>query len=335
MKHRYATLSSFLFLLATSVHAQTITDSASPIAGDSFLDNYTPYMDPGPGGSGQTWDFSNLVSDSTRTVSFQTPASTGVNGGFPNANIAETTDMTDWTFFESSSAGYDLQGVYLNSLTQEVVYQDPERVLKLPCSMNTSWTDSLGADFTSFGVPIIRSGAIDGLADGSGTLIMPYGTVNDVLRVRTIEDYTDVSIVNIDYLFTTYFYYKPGVRHPVLTIFHDEVTSFGTTTTNEFLFWSQVTPGAIEDLTGDVIGMELFPNPASDQVVLSYGGQGEALDLEVTDVSGRVVRTEHLSAQPLGFQVHDMDVRDLPKGVYQVRLITASGRQGLQRLVVQ
>ncbi|MCB0790828.1 MAG: T9SS type A sorting domain-containing protein [Flavobacteriales bacterium] len=335
MKHRYANLSSFLLLLATSVQAQTITDSESPIAGDSFVDNYAPYMAPGPGGSGQTWDFSSLVSDSSRTVSFQTPASTGVNGGFPDANIAETTDMTDWTFFESSSAGYDLHGVYLNSLAQEVVYQDPERVLKLPCSMNTAWNDSLGADFTSFGLPIVRSGVIDGLADGSGTLVMPYGTVNNVLRVRTIEDYTDYTLVAIDYLFTTYFYYKPGVRHPILTIFHQEVTTFGTTTTSEFIIWMSQTPGAIEDLTGDVIGMELYPNPASDHVVLSYGGQGEALDLEVTDVSGRVVRTERLPAQPLGFQVHDLDLPGLVKGVYQVRLTAANGRQGMQRLVVR
>ncbi|MCB0795155.1 MAG: T9SS type A sorting domain-containing protein [Flavobacteriales bacterium] len=335
MMKRYTFLASFAFLLPTLGVAQTITDNESPIDGDSFIDNYAAYMAPGPGGSGQTWDFSMLTSDSTRTVSFQTPASTGYDSGFPNATIAETTGVGDYTFFESSSAGYDLQGVYLTSLMQEIVYQDPERVLAFPCMLNTNWTDDFSSSFTSVGFPVTRTGSVTGMADGSGTLIMPYGTVNNVLRIMTNEVYTDATIVNINYDFTTYFYYKPGVRHPLMMVFDQSITTFGNTTTNQFIIWMQQGPQSVAELTGNNVHFDVFPNPATDVATVEYGSVGEALDLELIDLAGRVVHQERIGILPLGMYRHELDVQELPAGVYQVRMTTANGDQGVRRLVVQ
>ncbi len=324
-------------LIALPALAQTMDDgNASPSVGESFTYNNDNYMAPGDGGAGVSWDFSSLAIDSNYTVGFQTPASTGYANFFPGANIAEATNADSYAFFETSAAGYDLHGVYVVPLTQDVVYFDPERVLSYPCSYNTTWSDDFQADFVSVGFDVARSGTVDALADGYGTLMMPYGNVSNVLRVRNIENYSDVSsLFTIDYEFTTHFFYKPGTHAPLLMIYHQEITTFGNTTTSESLAWLNGGPTGINDALTNAIGMEVYPNPATDRADIVFGTVGGNLDLDVMDVNGRMVMRERLAGIPMGIQRHTMDVSTLPAGVYMLRITAADGQQGSQRLVVQ
>jgi hypothetical protein len=67
--------------------------------------------------------------------------------------------------------------------------------------------------------------------------------------------------------------------------------------------------------------IQLFPNPASDEITLQApDGLAAAASLQITDVFGRVLRQETLVAG-----ANKWSVRDLPQGVYVVRIFRAAG----------
>lgn len=80
------------------------------------------------------------------------------------------------------------------------------------------------------------------------------------------------------------------------------------------------------------LALRAWPNPATDLVRLELpeGGRG-AWTLTLADASGRVLRQDRL---PANAQRHGFSVRDLPAGLYLVRLADASGRLATGRLAV-
>jgi hypothetical protein len=65
--------------------------------------------------------------------------------------------------------------------------------------------------------------------------------------------------------------------------------------------------------------IQLFPNPTSDEITLQTPDDLAAASLQITDVFGRVLRQETLVAG-----ANKWSVRDLPQGVYVVRIATAT-----------
>ncbi|MCB9183959.1 MAG: T9SS type A sorting domain-containing protein [Flavobacteriales bacterium] len=78
----------------------------------------------------------------------------------------------------------------------------------------------------------------------------------------------------------------------------------------------------------------LVPNPASDQATLTYRSaiEGQVL-MEVFDADGRV-RMQSSWATPGGYDRHDLDLANLPEGLYLARLATPDGHLANLRLVI-
>ena len=335
--HYFLTLST---LLASSAIAngQTLNNgSSSPTVGETFTQYQDGYMAPGTTGTGQIWDFSSLSQGTIMTSTYVTPASTGLAATFPGANLASDDGAGNYGYYATSSGGFDIVGVYAGSVSVSIPYQNPERILTYPCSYGTSWNDNLGSNFSSLGTPVTRTGSITGIADGAGTLIMPFGTVTNVLRVKTIEDFSDDvdGLYTVDYLFTNYLFYKPGIHLPILSVYDQITTTAGSPSTNQLIVWLDGASIGIAETPANTIGIDLFPNPASGSTSLVFSSEGGGLQLEVLDAQGRAVRTEQLNDMAIGIERHDMDLGALPAGIYQVRLLAANGQQGVRRLVIE
>ncbi len=79
-------------------------------------------------------------------------------------------------------------------------------------------------------------------------------------------------------------------------------------------------------------GSAIFPNPGTGRFNLMYPGQlKEAVNIQVSDVSGRVVRNFVLAKGSNA--ILDMDLSDQPAGIYFVRLSNATINE-VQRLVL-
>lgn len=92
-------------------------------------------------------------------------------------------------------------------------------------------------------------------------------------------------------------------------------------------------PVGNEDGTNNIL--RIFPNPSSDQVTIDMEyAVDEALSIQLTDLSGRVVLEQHEDSIGLTFT---LDVSSLAPGVYQIVLLKTSGENYStgQQIIIQ
>ena len=77
----------------------------------------------------------------------------------------------------------------------------------------------------------------------------------------------------------------------------------------------------IENINNSNIGIELMPNPASDNVTLKmFSNKQETTIVNLVDLSGKVVMTEILS-QNKGINTSSINVSAISNGIYFVKVI--------------
>lgn len=101
-----------------------------------------------------------------------------------------------------------------------------------------------------------------------------------------------------------------------------EITNeFGCT----FYSWPQLVDVGIAE--NAMLNLVLYPNPANEEVKIVQEGFGTAL-AEISDMSGRLIRSETFSGQSA-----TISVADLPMGTYLVKL-SAGEKTGISRLII-
>ena len=314
-----------------SAHGQTLTNATnSPVLGDVISVNFAGVPTPiGPAGQDQTWNYSDLDSPFSSMLDVVASAITPSAASFPDATIAFVDD--NFEYFKTNDAGLSFSGSQEPGDPNGLVYQDLEMLLSYPCVFNTSWTDAFAASYGS-PVSMTRMGTVTGFADGFGTLIMPYGTVQNVLRVRTTEVYTDINVGldTTEYDLTTYCFYKPGFHYQLLGIVSGTIGGSGI----DQAYWSANYVDGISEALINNIGLQLSPNPATGHTTLVYTGTGSNMQLTVFNAVGCAVHNELLLGRTVGIVQHTLDIGSLAQGLYQVRITAMDGQQGTTRLVV-
>lgn len=331
-------LASLSLLIGAQAFAQPSLESPgnAPTPGTSFSTNFGEYRSEGASGASQTWNFSTLVADSSAIVYVESPDATPQGSEFPNATAA-VINADGTQYFQASSSVLELVGPAL--LGQTAPLSDPASFLPFPCTFNTSWEDDFQGSVDVQGFPLAVSGNVIGIADGYGTLQLPEGTVNDVLRVRRITTtLLDVSGFGSGELEENAFaFYKVGLGLPILEI---------SSTTGELpllgpieiqtLKWVDVSTVGFADLFSQDIGMEVFPNPATNLVQVNFGlDGGRAVAIELLDFHGRQVQQTSMNTANGGVHVGTLDVSGLSAGVYMIRVTDNTGRVGTGRVQVQ
>lgn len=76
-----------------------------------------------------------------------------------------------------------------------------------------------------------------------------------------------------------------------------------------------------EYTSNKIQGLMCYPNPAQERVNLAFhNAMADEFMIEVYDMQGRLSKTYPFSQLPQGFQERSIDVSDLPKGVYVLKL---------------
>ncbi|MBL7946664.1 MAG: T9SS type A sorting domain-containing protein [Flavobacteriales bacterium] len=336
MKSNVTLVLSF-FLLRGALPAQTLTQANSaPVPGDSYTVQRGSYVEQGNAGTSQTWDHSDLVSLGATSFTYVTPASTGVSSSFPGSTVALPVPGIpgSYVFYNSASTGFFQLGARQTGTT--LFYNNAETLFPYPCSYGTTWTDDFGSNYTSGGQSAVRTGTINGEADGTGTLILPFGTVENVIRIHVVEFSEDVlsGVPYFTYASDHYVFYKPGFRGPILGIYQTTSATFGTPTEVNYTQWVDGADVSVQDLLDNSIGIDVFPVPATNELNVLFSSQGGAVDFTVMDAQGRIVHQENRGASS-GVDRQVLDVRTLSSGVYHLRITARNGDQGLRRFVVE
>ena len=322
-----------LALTGTLVKAQpTITASSfTPQVGESFLLHIFNYTPAGVPGAAITWDFSTVSATGTSTVNYVDPSSTSSAASFSSSTLAAN-QSTVSMYYHGTSSDYYYDGAVASG--NLVPYSDPEKLMHFPFTYEDTYSDNLAATFTS-GVTIQRAGNVTVTGDAYGTLILPYGTINNVIRVKTTENYTDSynvgSPVTLHYLTTIYHWYKAGTHYPLMTL--TSLDQDGTVT-QAATYLDQSHISAIEENFADAIQLNLFPNPSEDQSSITFNlAAAENVKLEVYNSTGQRVDLIEENRLAPGAHRYEINTADYATGLYTLK-IEAGGKIATKKMSV-
>lgn len=336
-------LSLALIVSAGALAAQpTMTVADGPQPDQMMTYSSSTFMPITATGPDAVWDLSAAQEMAgPDAIYFVAPDATGFEAQFPGATVA-TDDGTNFIFNRVAADGWYIMGqrVVASGMSFMAHYTDEQLVMPYPCTFNTAFADSFLYNYTVQGMLVNGSGLSDYTANGFGTLILPHGTIDNVLMLSgeftTQEEIPGVISIRNEMDIVSF--YKPGF--PDYLAQTREIVQYQdgeqTSTASGLFYASEDVFTAIGGPVAQAIGVQAWPVPAATQVQVAYGlPGGRVADLQLVDMNGRTVRSmrDHTSAS--GIQVARMSVEGLPPGLYVLNLMDDRGQRGTCRVVVQ
>lgn len=245
-----------------------------------------------------TMDVVSLGDGGMATLTFATPI---VNG-----------DGFDFAVFENSFSDYFLE------LAVVEVSSDGEHFVRFPATSLTQTRFQIGG-----------SGQVDPtfINNLAGKYRVGYGTPFDLEELRDsanidINSITHVRVIDvvgsIDPQYGTYDAFGHLINDPFPTITYSAGFDLdGVAVLNDHLGIPQA----------DAVGLNIYPNPANGQAVVTFNPQAVGNEAAVYDMAGRKVAAINIVP---GTNSIRLNTATLPDGVYMVRIAT-----GVQKLVVR
>ena len=308
MLSRYTSI-IFTLLVPMALLAQpTITRDWIGKANDQIVTSITVETpDEGEAGADRMWDFSSVTSDTfTLGFSYVDPAGTPFADMFPNSNLSlAQSKIGIYQYLEVTDDIFQNWGTAL--LTSSIKYDDPEVQLMFPFGYEDTFQDDYSKIEELFGVAIYSTGKVDVTADAYGTVILPGGAFDNVMRVKIVDtsvDSTDLGLGIIEKIHattTTYIWYS--AEHPGPLCYRDYTESYQVAIVpplpndtmqldpdSSFAFDPTATSSSIEYFKPGNLELSVSPNPFIDQLQVEYVAErATATTIELTTVSGQTV----------------------------------------------
>ncbi len=319
-----------LVIASSPAFAQfTMSDADFPTVGTSYqyigLD--TTGINEGMGGSGQTWDFSTAsVNGFNLSLDVIDPSTHPDGASFPNATHCYNYSSGTYQFFSITADSLVLEGD-VSLVNTPIPYQQKPTVYQFPLNLNDIQQDTMSSNYSGGAVgPALRFGNYNTIFDGAGTVQLPnsvvYANTNRIVTFATITDSSlAFPIATSKTTLTRVEWYEQGVKVPVMFTETREVAAGGgAPNTTRSVYYLDTSIVSI-DQPSVFNSMQLFPNPANNQVRLSYELTGQATaTIEIYSLVGEKVRVINQGDQAAGNYQVAINTADLSRGIYLVRL---------------
>lgn len=215
-----------------------------------------------------------------------------------------------------------------------MIYTDLEDLMRYPCAYNSSYTDTWATNFVSNGYNFYRRGTTTVTADGYETLITPNGTYTNVMRIHFIQIYKDSAYIGtpyvINYTNDQYMWYKEGINTQLATIF-----TLNTSLGNPYTGGTYLTGNVeINDSQEFLISSNLHPNPATDKATIEYTlTKNQKVDIRLINSLGQQVKKDYNTEGLQGNNVVNLEVSDLPNGIYFSQIYVEGNLAASKRFV--
>jgi hypothetical protein len=332
-------LSLLVSVSATLIQAQTLTSSQAPVPGD--VHRYREdslQIAPGSPGQGQTWNFASLVLDTAVvTESYISPVGTPGASSFPTATVAQFQDSS-YNYIRvtpsmSEALGSFVLGSGIGSGAQ--VFSNPVTLMAFPLSFNQSFVDT-GSATISFGpgLSFIISINQNATVDGSGTLVLPYGTFSNVLRIKKTSITTSSSLFGSSTsIEENYSWYDPATKFPLLSV--STITDNPGASSSVSYKVSMRAPNVVSGVEASIpnVSTQIFPNPAQVNGALTVRTEGRGLSrVLVYDVLGKqVFEDQHAQTSS---RVYSIGTQGWIPGVYLVQVVQ-DGKTSFWKVVLE
>jgi hypothetical protein len=343
----------------------TITATDMPKPGDTLRTSVTAILegiDYQATGENFTWDFTGLTVMYQRIDTFVSVASTPMiyqavfNNQFifpdykatvakkiqefgliPNMQITDS-----YQFFKESTGDYREvgAGVTIAGAALPIMYQQIDTLYRFPLQYGNS--DSA---HSSFNIDVPDLGYVGFIkkrvnhADGWGTLITPYGEYQ-ALRVKTeMEEYDTIFIDSLNTgfplnrVYTEYKWFANGFCLPLLQVNEEALmvtAAYVDSVRTNFV-------GVGEQQSQDEFNFNVFPNPASEYISISYELLNPSrVDIAIYSIYGKEVKKVMNSIQDHGLYNKLINTREsgLQPGMYLVVLLV-DNRPFVKRFLLQ
>lgn len=326
MKNAYALLLSAC--LSPVLRAQVLTyQDLMPAVGDTFYLHGVEGdedFDPGPAGFGVVWDHSALaiVTTSYTAIASIAPEDAPHQSLFPESDHVRK----QWLSFDPAWITYRYydrreEGLYeLSSMGPviEYVYDNDELVQSIPHLYPDTIADGYCYESTGLGATYHTCGTTTQWIDGSGTLLMPYGTFTDVVRSQVLTTgIADGSPEDTTFArFTRW--WAPGLGAPLMELY--AFTGSNGSVLRTVTVLDPSTALAIP-FRGQAPA-RVAPNPARGWATLSTPALATGGTLRIHAADGRLLQEQ---AIPRGADTHRIDLSALPHGTLFLVLSTPAG----------
>jgi hypothetical protein len=313
-----------IFLMTgMKLNSQTLTcEHNCPHAGEVFsTKTSSPVLHTS--GQNQLWNFTQVeaVSAGTQMISYVDPSTTSSSSLFPQANLARM-ELNHYTFIETGNNGIKLLGKSHTTVTAHSIE------LPLPFSYGSSHTETIitttisGADT----IKAIASKTLSGV--GTGTLMLPTATYNDVLRIsgKIIESYTKNGLPH-GYIYTNNvnYYYSEKISHPLL--FSEYKGETGPNDYGPFTQFVYAVTTGIKNVNEQQSVITIGPNPTTGLLRITTSA----------NQSGKIILWNSLGETLInhGYQwgSAELDLSEFPEGLYSL-MITNENNAGIKKIVV-
>ena len=319
-------LLTFLAILPVAAIAQQLeSDDIIGSVGDSTA--YYVMKDPGTiaapiaGSNSSTWDFSTMKFDDSTDFKFEAPVTTGFQQDPDNTTIAEQFSgrRGDRIQYKSTSSDLYIMGVR-SGFTQTSYGKDSLLKFKFPAKFNDSHTTILNSETRQFGITTYRTGAYKTTIDGYGKLVLPYGDLKDVFRVKIEMDYQDSARIFgrprvTTYSTATYEYWQKGSISYVMQVMYED--DDGTKETKviyrkgaEVIF----NPTGVASVNGNR-SLNLFPNPANQFITIELSELNSNSQYRIFNILGETKLEGTFKSS------NRVNVEELNTGLYFVEIV--------------
>ncbi len=253
-----------IFLLASSVlfSQPTLTVKSLPVVGDKLYmtDCDTNGITTGNSGASVTWDYSKLIKlngpDTKTKIEYVEPSSGIYHEKFPNANIAMKSEDS-YVYFKFDGTNYERMGLAAEEGYE--ILNDLELIMKYPFTYQSNISDKFSGEFKVFNeemeIIMKRGGTINAVADAYGTLILPNGTFENVLRVKHTQIVYDTIDVGVPGM--------PNITHKTETVTYswlNDTFKSAILSISYSKFYENIMGQVSEDYYTDVTMLEFEPN---------------------------------------------------------------------------
>ncbi len=300
-------------------------------------------IDIGATGANSVWNFPDLISGTESTNTYLNPAGNPGVSNFPGANLCQAVTSLGgnpgYTYLKTTSQAFSIDGVWSSQQGTETISQlNPDMdIYRFPFTFNSSFTQPVGGTTTTqiagVNYTYIRQGTQTVTCDGYGTLTTPLGTFNNVLRLKTVQVYSD----SIDFQGIPQVFNYESIIHNWVSVESKGVTLLSHTSFS--VNGSATISGTLSTIptvgiaeASNKLNFNLFPNPAKDLLMVQTPSLTNGnLVAEIFSITGQFIKKIELTNQQ-GSQFN-FQLDGIESGAYLLRLSDKKS-SGMQRFIV-
>lgn len=326
-------------LISLTCNAQlSLTQSFNePFVGNIFTKQLLDSVGTVPknNGTDQLWDFSMFTINSNLEITtYTTVPSVPYGSTYTSATYVESNGQGEYTFFKSSPYKLEVVGIQTPDVRLNL-NNNKATAFMYPIVMGYAKSDPFSGTAIANGMNGSVNGNVTVLGSGTGTLIVPGGTVyNDVVQVKTTQ--TAIAsfafgIVTVNFKETNYSYYHSSQKFPLLVVSYQNATGAASSNSVKLKLNSSAVVD-INDLSFDE-SFSVFPNPAKEYFKVNlYNHTNANCTIEIINTVGQILQLVNLGND--ANISNNISISNLAPGMYLVKT-SLGDKVAVRKLIIE